>query len=99
MIDYIKKINIKYFKCVDDFVVESLAWVNLVTDKNNVGKTAFLEAVYINASVAMSPCFDFCLRKIKFQQEDINILDGGKSDFSSNLEQNYGFNKFIIKLL
>ncbi len=44
---HITNINIKNFKCFKDFEVKDLARVNLITGKNNVGKTAFLEACYI----------------------------------------------------
>ncbi|MDQ1339545.1 MAG: hypothetical protein QG567_697 [Campylobacterota bacterium] len=44
------KINIKKYKCFDSLKVESLKRVNLIGGKNNVGKTAFMEACYIATS-------------------------------------------------
>jgi len=44
---FIKNIEIKNFKCFEDFKAEGFGWVNLIGGKNNVGKTAFMEAVYI----------------------------------------------------
>jgi len=63
---FIKNIEIKNFKCFDDFKAEGFGRVNLIGGKNNVGKTAFMEAVCINVypkninnmtSVLMSPKF------------------------------------------
>ena len=47
---FIKSIEIKNFKCFEDFKAEGFGRVNLIGGKNNVGKTAFMEAVYINIS-------------------------------------------------
>ncbi len=45
---FIKNIEIKNFKCFEDFKAEGFGRVNLIGGKNNVGKTAFMEAVCIN---------------------------------------------------
>ena len=47
---FIKNIEIKNFKCFENFKAEGFGRVNLIGGKNNVGKTAFMEAVYINNS-------------------------------------------------
>jgi len=41
------EIEIKDFKCFKDFKAEGFKRVNLIGGKNNVGKTAFMEACYI----------------------------------------------------
>jgi len=48
---FIKNIEIKNFKCFDNFKAEGFARVNLIGGKNNVGKTAFMEAVFINSNI------------------------------------------------
>ncbi len=50
MSEHIKNIEIKNFKCFDDFQAEGFGRVNLIGGKNNVGKTAFMEAIYISNS-------------------------------------------------
>lgn len=47
---FVKYINIKRYKCFRDFSAEGLKRVNLISGKNNVGKTAMLEALRINVS-------------------------------------------------
>ncbi|MDQ7086176.1 MAG: AAA family ATPase [Sulfurovum sp.] len=47
---FIKQIEIKNFKCFEDFKAEGFGRVNLIGGKNNVGKTAFMEAIYISNS-------------------------------------------------
>jgi len=47
MSEHIKNIEIKNFKCFDNFQAEGFGRVNLIGGKNNVGKTAFMEAVFI----------------------------------------------------
>jgi len=47
---FIKNIEIKNFKCFDNFKAEGFGRVNLIGGKNNVGKTAFMEACYLSQS-------------------------------------------------
>jgi len=47
---HLKSIDIKDFKCFKDFKANGFKRVNLIGGKNNVGKTAFMEACYINLS-------------------------------------------------
>ncbi len=42
------EIEIKEFKCFRDFKADGFKRVNLIGGKNNVGKTAFMEACYVN---------------------------------------------------
>ncbi|MDM8561744.1 AAA family ATPase [Candidatus Marithioploca araucensis] len=46
--NFIKEIEIKNFKCFEDFKANGFKRVNLIGGKNNVGKTALMEACYIN---------------------------------------------------
>ncbi|MEH2059679.1 MAG: AAA family ATPase [Nostoc sp.] len=46
----IKNIQIKNFRCFDDLKVSGFEKINLISGKNNVGKTALLEALFINSS-------------------------------------------------
>jgi AAA15 family ATPase/GTPase len=48
---FIKNIEIKNFKCFEDFKAEGFGRVNLIGGKNNVGKTAFMEAVFISSDI------------------------------------------------
>ncbi|MDX1906012.1 MAG: ATP-binding protein [Bacteroidia bacterium] len=40
-------LHIQNFKCFEDLRIDNLARVNLITGKNNTGKTSLLEAVYV----------------------------------------------------
>lgn len=40
-------LNIKNFKCFDDFSIDNLDRINLISGQNSVGKTALLEAIYL----------------------------------------------------
>ena len=43
--------TIKNFRCFRDLTLEPLERVNLITGKNNVGKTALLEALWLHVGV------------------------------------------------
>lgn len=43
-----KSFEVKNFRCFSDVTIEPLARVNLVAGKNNVGKTALLEALWLH---------------------------------------------------
>ena len=47
---FITEIEIKNFKCFEDFKAEGFGRVNLIGGRNNVGKTAFMEACYLNCN-------------------------------------------------
>lgn len=70
----LKNIHIKNFKCFDNFTAEGFGQVNLIGGKNNVGKTAFLEACYVNAHAQDIKSFMTALRSIKFMRENLNLL-------------------------
>lgn len=44
-----KSFSIKDFRCFSDLKIEGLSRINLLTGSNNVGKTAFLEAIFLHA--------------------------------------------------
>jgi len=72
---FIKNIEIKNFKCFEDFTAEGFGRVNLIGGKNNVGKTAFMEACYVNVQAQNLKCFIGSLQNIKYMRENLNILD------------------------
>ena len=45
---FIQYIDIDRYKCFSDFSAHGFQRVNLIAGKNNVGKTALMEAIYIN---------------------------------------------------
>jgi AAA15 family ATPase/GTPase len=47
---FLTEIQIKAFKCFENFEANHLKRVNLISGKNNIGKTAFLEACYLHVS-------------------------------------------------
>jgi AAA15 family ATPase/GTPase len=49
---FIKNIEIKNFKCFEDFKANGFGRVNLIGGKNNVGKTAFMEACFLSDALS-----------------------------------------------
>ncbi|MDQ7086178.1 MAG: AAA family ATPase [Sulfurovum sp.] len=77
---FIKNIEIKNFKCFEDFKAEGFGHVNLIGGKNNVGKTAFMEALYIDTSSQTINNLFFSIVNIhrnrnKINEERPNIID------------------------
>jgi len=65
-----------------------LAQINLIGGKNNVGKTAFMEACYINIHAQDIESFTGALRSIKYRRENINILSSSvQNDTKVFIEQ------------
>src|SRR5258707_499756 len=44
-----KSFEIKNFRCFEDFRIVDLQRINLITGKNNVGKTALMEALFLHS--------------------------------------------------
>ena len=72
---FIKNIEIKNFKCFEDFKAEGFGRVNLIGGKNNVGKTAFLEALHVNGHSINLNYFFSTLTYIKMAREKLNLSD------------------------
>lgn len=62
----IKNIEIKNFRCFDNLKVSGFEKVNLISGKNNAGKTALLEAIFLNS--APRPDSIFLLRQVRREQ-------------------------------
>ena len=65
---FIKRIEIKNFKCFEDFKAEGFGRVNLIGGKNNVGKTAFMEACYINLNSTNIDTFSTAIIKVSLEK-------------------------------
>jgi len=64
---FIRNIEIKNFKCFENFKAEGFGRVNLIGGKNNVGKTAFMEACLFNLSSENSLLKNFVKALISIQ--------------------------------
>jgi len=69
---FIKNIEIKNFKCFEDFKAEGFGRVNLIGGKNNVGKTAFMEACRTNVYATNLGHFIVALARNKNTRETLN---------------------------
>ena len=70
---FIKNIEIKNFKLFKDFKAEGFGRVNLIGGKNNVGKTAFMEACFLSQAESTEDLFSKLL-EIKTHRDVINNL-------------------------
>jgi len=72
---FIKEIEIKNFKCFENFKAEGFGKVNLIGGKNNVGKTAFMEACRTNIYANNVGHFIVALVKNKNSRETLNYYN------------------------
>lgn len=93
----ITEIEIKNFKCFEDFKTNGFKRVNLIVGKNNVGKTALMEACWIyeqnKNSSNMNEAFINMFHSIYLIREFRNIVNNEVVDFHLLKK----FNKMIIK--
>ncbi|NYT26968.1 MAG: AAA family ATPase [Candidatus Thiodubiliella endoseptemdiera] len=52
----IENINIEHYKCFEEFKIEGLDRINIISGKNNVGKTALLEAFLLTQDMLSNYC-------------------------------------------
>ncbi|POZ52843.1 AAA family ATPase [Methylovulum psychrotolerans] len=71
---FLTDIAIKQFKCFSDFQVSGFKRVNLIGGKNNIGKTALLEACFINVYSESIDGIITAIHSIKFARENLNLL-------------------------
>jgi len=106
MDNYLKSINIKDFKCFKNFEANGFKRVNLIGGKNNVGKTAFMEACYTNISSTNIDKMWTVISSIKFRRNNLEYLgevfnlDTMKKDFESlaviNISSNLNISEFRL---
>jgi len=98
---FIRNIEITTFKCFDHFEASGFKQVNLIGGKNNIGKTAFLEALSLNAGSAIIQLMIFSMfmhwhnRKAfdaplntKNEESLINIIFNSYNDFKITTNKN-----------
>ena len=96
---FIKNIEIKNFKCFEDFKTEGFGRVNLIGGKNNVGKTAFMEGCFLSQSKDTEDLFRKLL-EIKTHRDIINNLllkTTREKDLQALIKDNVGIKLGIPK--
>lgn len=83
-------LEIKGYRCFEHLTIEKLGRVNLIVGKNNVGKTALLEALWIYANHNDQEI----LRKIIFDRNE--ITNNGNISFESLREYGLGFRNLFF---
>jgi AAA15 family ATPase/GTPase len=73
---FLSYIEIEQFKCFSNFKAEGFKRVNLIGGKNNVGKTAFIEACYIHTRAKNVNAMATALIGIKVDREVLNVFYG-----------------------
>lgn len=77
---FLTDIEIKQFKCFTDFKASGFKRVNLIGGKNNIGKTAFMEACYINVSSINVNTVITAIYTIKYARENLNYINKSIDD-------------------
>jgi AAA15 family ATPase/GTPase len=78
----IKDLKIKNFKCFKEFEIDNFKQVNLITGKNNSGKTSLLEAI----AFLLEPFFIFLFIKTETFDYDSLISMFNKGDTGQKIE-------------
>ncbi len=93
---FLTEIEIKQFKCFTDFEVKGFKRVNLIGGKNNIGKTAFMEACFINVRSKSINAMITAIFDIKFSRENLNIIDKPVSYQNPNsINTNFHYLNFL----
>ena len=72
--NFIENIDITNYKIFKTFNAEGFKRVNLIGGYNNIGKTAFLEACYLNLQAGTVKNFISSLTSIEYMRQNINML-------------------------
>jgi AAA15 family ATPase/GTPase len=90
---FIREIEIKNFKCFENFKAEGFGRVNLIGGKNNVGKTAFMEACYLGENMPEEDFFyeEDEIEKLKKAYTILEFHRDSSNFLLSNIEIDYKF--------
>jgi len=78
---YIDNLEVRNFKCFKQLSITNIGQVNLIGGKNNVGKTAFLEALELFASSNKASDLFISLYRVLRRRQDINQSRYFEMDF------------------
>ena len=81
-VNFIKSVTVERFKCFDSFTIDGLKRVNLISGKNNIGKTAFMEVCYLAQSTQNSRDFFHSLLVLELSRNplvEFEILEDSNS--------------------
>jgi AAA15 family ATPase/GTPase len=96
---YIDSIKIEKFKCFADFNVDGLKRVNLIGGKNNVGKTAFLEACFLIVNTFNLQSIEKVYLEKNKVNEDIDRLEIEVLKLLITIQQNRDRSSFVTQWL
>jgi AAA15 family ATPase/GTPase len=83
---FLTDIEIKQFKCFADFKASGFKRVNLIGGKNNIGKTALIEASFINVCSINVKNMISAIVAIKGKREKANLVHKSKMDYQDFLD-------------
>jgi AAA15 family ATPase/GTPase len=80
--NFIENIKIEQYKCFENFEVNGFKRINLIGGKNNIGKTAFMEACYLGLSTTSETKFYQALIVLELSRnplEEFKIIEDSNS--------------------
>ncbi len=89
---FIKDIEIKSYKLFKDFKASGFNRVNLIGGKNNVGKTAFMEACYINSYAKDVNYTISSIYAVEYARNFLEYVDENEPDVYKVLDKVYNCN-------
>jgi AAA15 family ATPase/GTPase len=99
--NFITEIEIKNFKCFEDFKANGFKRVNLIVGKNNVGKTALMEACWIyeqnKNNTNMIEAFANMVNSITLIKEFRHLLNYDHHDLQIAFSLLKKFNRLLVK--
>jgi len=102
---FLQNIEIIDFKCFKNFKTKDFKRVNLISGKNNVGKTAFMEALYINIYSSNIEKMATALINITFMRNNLEfVFDNSNTSYKEKYLENINYyhvesNKNLTKFL
>ena len=98
------EIEIQQFKCFSNFKASGFKRINLLGGKNNIGKTAFIEACFINLHSTNVKTMITAIIGVKYVRESLNVI--GKSvdykkflDFTKNYAAKSNINNTAFSII
>ncbi len=83
---FLTEIEIKEFKCFHDFKASGFKRVNLIGGKNNIGKTALMEAIWINVHSIDIETMINAIFNITFLRDFLNVNNYDEERYLNNIK-------------
>lgn len=94
---FLKEIDIIEYKCFKNFNTKNFKRINLISGKNNVGKTVLLESIFINLYSSLSTNMTYAIGLLSLIRDQLEFITKKEEELFDEFKKRLQTSKFNAK--